>query len=522
MPRNGQGDFSLIPNSWNPAVNGVVATAADWQALITDIAAAIAQSVSKDGQTVMTGPLQMGNNRIRGLGAPVGPGDSLRREQIAKGVDIPSAATITIPDEGSLFRVTGTTPIGAFDGSYAGRAVYLQFEDEVILEHGATISLPNDRDRETEPGEILQFLNVGGGVWELVVGGGGAAEYQIGDFLDTARALDDKWLRRNGGIYEKADYPILAALLPPLPDGIIWESKGSGVSGSNKLLMQGPGRYLAASDSGADTTITASPDGEEWAVIGSIQDFIATGIAYGLGVYVAADGNGKVAISMDGADWDIVTTVGGGAFGFSSLAFGNGKFVGVGVGGKIYTTADGTNWTQATSGTTAILYGVSFVNGTFVITGNGGVVLTSTDAITWTVRTTGSSASLRAATYANGLYVVAGDSGTILTSSNLSGWTPRNTGVSVTLNDIAGGDLGFVAVGANGTARISGTNAATWGPAATGTTAALHKVLIDTQDNAKHIVVGPPALNLYGLRTRATQFRVPNDKPDYGWIKALD
>lgn len=67
MARNGTGTYFLLVNSWNPAVNGVTATAADWQALINDLAAAITQSVSADGQTPLTGNLQAGNNKITGL-----------------------------------------------------------------------------------------------------------------------------------------------------------------------------------------------------------------------------------------------------------------------------------------------------------------------------------------------------------------------------------------------------------------------------------------------------------------------
>jgi len=59
MPRSG-GTYSLPTNSWNPAIAGTLATTADYQALVDDIAAALTQSVSKDGQTVMTGSLNMG------------------------------------------------------------------------------------------------------------------------------------------------------------------------------------------------------------------------------------------------------------------------------------------------------------------------------------------------------------------------------------------------------------------------------------------------------------------------------
>lgn len=60
MARNGSGTYVPPTNSWSPAVNGTLATTADWQSLLNDMVAALTQSVSKDGQTVMTGSLNMG------------------------------------------------------------------------------------------------------------------------------------------------------------------------------------------------------------------------------------------------------------------------------------------------------------------------------------------------------------------------------------------------------------------------------------------------------------------------------
>lgn len=80
--RNGSGTFNLLTNSWSPATNGTPATAADWQALINDVAAAITQSLSKDGQTAMTGNLPAGGNKITGLAAGTTAGDSVRYEQL--------------------------------------------------------------------------------------------------------------------------------------------------------------------------------------------------------------------------------------------------------------------------------------------------------------------------------------------------------------------------------------------------------------------------------------------------------
>jgi len=67
MPRNGTGTYDLVNNTWYPPVNGVLAQSTDWQTFIEDMASALTQSVSKDGQTPMTGNLPMGNNKITGL-----------------------------------------------------------------------------------------------------------------------------------------------------------------------------------------------------------------------------------------------------------------------------------------------------------------------------------------------------------------------------------------------------------------------------------------------------------------------
>ncbi|CAB3957272.1 hypothetical protein [Achromobacter ruhlandii] len=170
MPRNGTGGYSLPNNSWNPAVNGNAATAADWQTLANDIQAAIQQSVSSDGQTPMTGSLKMGGYAITQLGAPTGTGQSLRWEQLIKGSDIASASLITIPNEGSLFDVTGTTTINTLDGSAPGRTVTLRFTGTVTLTNSASLVLPNGKNLIAYPNETYVFCQVTPGVWQFCGG----------------------------------------------------------------------------------------------------------------------------------------------------------------------------------------------------------------------------------------------------------------------------------------------------------------------------------------------------------------
>jgi len=168
MSRNGSGGYSLPNNSWNPAVNGVLATASDWQALVNDMASAIQQSVSSDGQTPMTGNLPMGNNKVSGLAPPSVSGDSLRWEQLIKGADIASASTITVPVEGSYFSVTGTTGITAINNTYNGRLVYLKFAAGILLINSSGLVLPNGESITTNADDIAVFINDSSGVWRCV------------------------------------------------------------------------------------------------------------------------------------------------------------------------------------------------------------------------------------------------------------------------------------------------------------------------------------------------------------------
>lgn len=84
MPRNGAGVYSLVNNTWYPPVNGVLATSSDWQTFINDVASALTQSVSSDGQTPMTGNLPMGNNKITGLANGTAATDAAAFGQIAQ------------------------------------------------------------------------------------------------------------------------------------------------------------------------------------------------------------------------------------------------------------------------------------------------------------------------------------------------------------------------------------------------------------------------------------------------------
>jgi hypothetical protein len=66
MSRNGSGIYSLPAG--NPVVTGTTISTTWANSTLTDIQNALTQSVSADGQTPITGALQMGGNDIQNAG----------------------------------------------------------------------------------------------------------------------------------------------------------------------------------------------------------------------------------------------------------------------------------------------------------------------------------------------------------------------------------------------------------------------------------------------------------------------
>jgi len=159
MARNGVGVYVTPNGTWTSgAANGVLANLVDWQALLEDLVDAISQSVSKDGQTVLTGDLQMGGFKLTGMGAGSAVGQTLTWEQLfAQGTetDVASAATTDIGVQNSNFlRITGTTTITSFGTNYRGPR-FLRFAGAVILTNSSTLILPGGADFTTSAGNVL-------------------------------------------------------------------------------------------------------------------------------------------------------------------------------------------------------------------------------------------------------------------------------------------------------------------------------------------------------------------------------
>lgn len=82
MSRQGNGNY-LLPQP--PFVPGTTIASSPMNSDLSDIAAALTQSISKDGQTVYTGNQPMGGNKLTNLGPGESAGDSVNLGQVADG-----------------------------------------------------------------------------------------------------------------------------------------------------------------------------------------------------------------------------------------------------------------------------------------------------------------------------------------------------------------------------------------------------------------------------------------------------
>ena len=251
MPRNGSGNFSLVSNGWNPAVNGTPATAADWTALINDVASAITQSISRDGQTTITGNIPMGGNKLTGLAPGTAIGDSLRWEQLfsqGQPQDLPSAATTDIGAQmTTLLNVTGTTTITSFGTNYNGPR-YIRFGGILTLTHSATLVLPGGVNIITAAGDSLIAVPLGSPAsgWRVLAyqpGDGGAKVVNING--GQVAGMRNKIINGNMAIWQEGT--ATRTLVPDLTYyADCWFTRTAFSGGSTSILYQtdGPNQEL--------------------------------------------------------------------------------------------------------------------------------------------------------------------------------------------------------------------------------------------------------------------------------------
>jgi hypothetical protein len=101
MSRNGSGVFTLV--SGNPVVTGTTIASTWANNTLSDIASALTDSVAADGQTAMTGNLNLNSNKIVNLATP-----TLSTDAVTKAYADSVAFTIAPSTAGNVLTSNGT------------------------------------------------------------------------------------------------------------------------------------------------------------------------------------------------------------------------------------------------------------------------------------------------------------------------------------------------------------------------------------------------------------------------------
>ena len=101
MARDGSGSYSLPAG--NPVVTGTTISSTVQNNTMNDVAAALTQSVSKDGQTTMTGTLNMGTNAISNITTATG-----QKLVLSGGVAGP-VLSVAAPSSGTAASISGVS-----------------------------------------------------------------------------------------------------------------------------------------------------------------------------------------------------------------------------------------------------------------------------------------------------------------------------------------------------------------------------------------------------------------------------
>lgn len=354
----------------------------------------------------------------------------------------------------------------------------------------------------------------------------GQSALRIGDFKDTVRPLDSTWLKRDGSIYASANYPSLSAFFPPLPDGLLWERQTpvSGVASITKVAS-GPDSIVVIVQN--QSALYRSSDGTSWTAVS--LTFEPKTIAWGGGRYVVLGDDKKSAISTDGGEnWSFEdTTLDPSLSG--DVKYSNGLFATTNVDvlapsprSKISTSIDGVVWTTRRTAPDLRTYRVLIGDNNGFVGRDADSFYVSPDGLVWNQVSTDRSllSVLAGVRGGSGRCIFVGSGGLLFTTDGFSTTVERASGTVQALNDVFSMDPYIVAVGNSGVSRISSDNGSNFISSPTGSSMSLTSISKFMSEVDRIIVSGDREL-AYAIRTSSSQFAVPDDNPEYGWIKAL-
>lgn len=341
----------------------------------------------------------------------------------------------------------------------------------------------------------------------------------IGDYLTTERNPGTNWLKRDGGIYTQASYPVLYTLLGTKYAKFAGFTLGSFGSTANiNDMAYGAGLFVAVGDGGM---IRTSPTGTSWTARTSGVTNDISRVIFANSQFVATSFGGKILTSPDGITWTQRTS--GVTTDLNGIAYGGGKYVICGASGVILVSPDnGVNWIpKSVSGFTEALYGAAYGNGRFVLVGGvgggtGGASVISLDSgNTFTMSRTGYGGAHLSVEFGKGVFIAEGATAAYMSTSGVGAWQAQGTPGSIQrvkfgLNNFIG-----VATGST-TSSIDGSRWDTH----TAITGNFYGIAFGPSYAMIGGTGGVLAKSNYALDT-VTQFQVPADSPDVGYIKAL-
>jgi hypothetical protein len=129
MSRNGSGTYTLPAG--NPVVTGTTISTTWANNTLNDLAAAMTDSVAADGQTPMTGDLDLNNNKIVNLGTPAVPTDAVTKAYadaliggsgsgLFTNITVTGTTTLATALTGVLKGTSGVVSVATAGTDYAG------------------------------------------------------------------------------------------------------------------------------------------------------------------------------------------------------------------------------------------------------------------------------------------------------------------------------------------------------------------------------------------------------------------
>lgn len=177
--------------------------------------------------------------------------------------NVTAAASITVPDTGHTFSITGTTTITAFSSTQVGVMLYVRFTGAGLnITHNAVSMIaPWGVDYRTITNEVLCFLSLGGGnytFWSL----NGPKEQTGQSFLYNGSGTPLGGLPEDGAAVSRTTYPGLFVA--------IGTTHGAGDGSTTFNVPDSRGRVDVGVDGSANRITAASTNGGNADTLGGV------------------------------------------------------------------------------------------------------------------------------------------------------------------------------------------------------------------------------------------------------------